>query len=423
MIENYLELVEIDSIEYQDEYVNMVDISIDKDESFSLSNGIISHNSAQSGAIAGLSVIGRDYYGSFPLKGKLLNIRDASPQKIKGNKEIQALLDIIGLQFGKEYTDLSELRYGKIIIFCDSDHDGIHIRGLILAFIEKMWSNLLKLGFVFEFITPILKVSKGKKSIPFYTHKEFEKWKSKGQKGWDIKYYKGLGTSTPKEMKEYFKDLDSHLLPMQWDTDKNHDYIDLVFNNKRADERKNWMMTTDIKDVVKFKTPTPISSFINNEMITFSLADNIRSIPDIYDGLKPSQRKILNTCLKRNIIKDTPVSSLGGSVKETQKYHHGECLDYDTEINLADGSKIKIGDWYTHYNEVDLIVKCVDKDGNSTIGVGKNPIQGKITDIEYEIEMENGETFKCTDNHKFLVGNEWITADKLEENMDIKDIS
>jgi hypothetical protein len=289
--------------------------------------------------------------------------------------------------------------------------------------VELEWSSLLKLGFVYEFITPILKISKGKKSIPFYTNNEFKKWKSKGLKGWDVKYYKGLGTSTPKEMKEYFSDLDSHLLPMEWDTDKNHDYIDLVFNGKRADERKNWMMTTDIKEVVKYKTPTPISSFINNEMITFSLADNIRSIPDIYDGLKPSQRKILNTCLKRNIVKDTPVSSLGGSIKETQKYHHGECLDYNTEINLADNSKIKIGDWFTYYNGVELMVKCVDKDGNETIGLGKNPIEGRVTNEEYEIEMENGEIFKCTSNHKFLVDNKWITADKLEEDMDIKDIN
>jgi DNA topoisomerase-2 len=292
-------------------------------------------DSALSTAIAGMSVVGRDYYGAFPLKGKVLNVRDASTAKIKNNTEIQNLLNITGLEFGKKYTDTSELRYGKIIIMTDQDVDGIHIKGLLMNFFESNWSELLKMDFLYEFITPILKAKKGKEIRSFYTLKEYQTWLSKNPKGWDVKYYKGLGTSTPKEAKEYFSKLEQHLLPFEWDTDENHEYIDMVFNSKRSEDRKDWMLDTNPIEVEKYETPTPISSFINNEMITFSLSDNIRSIPDIYDGMKPSQRKILYTVLSKNITKDYPVASLGGLVKSHTKYHHGEASLEQGIVNLA----------------------------------------------------------------------------------------
>lgn len=305
--------------------------------------------------------------------------------------------------------------------------DGIHIKGLLMNFFEINWPELLKMDFLYEFITPVLKAEKGNQVKSFYTIKEYKKWLSHNPKGWEVSYYKGLGTSDEEETMEYFRNLPQHLLPFQWDTDENHDKIDLVFRTKRSDERKDWMLNTNPKDVDKYETPTPISSFIDNEMITFSLSDNIRSIPDIYDGLKPSQRKILYTTLKKNITKKYGVASLAGIIKSETKYHHGECVDYETEINLADGSKIKIGDWFSKYEDLELLVKCVDENGNETIGLGKNPVEGKITDIEYEIELENGEIIKCTDNHMFLIettnGNEWISAQSLREGMDVKDIT
>lgn len=292
-------------------------------------------DSASSMAITGMGIVGRDYYGAFPLKGKVLNVRDASTQKIRNNAEITNLLNITGLEFGKKYTDLSELRYGKVVIMSDMDVDGIHIKGLLMNFFEDNWPELLKMDFLYEFITPILKAKKGNEVRSFYTLKEFEKWSSKNPKGWSVKYYKGLGTSTPNEAKEYFKDLDNHLLPFDWDTDDNSDYIDMVFRSNRTEDRKRWMLETDPKDVEKYHTPTPISSFINNEMITFSLSDNIRSIPNIYDGLKPSQRKILYTALSKNITKDYAVSSLAGLVKSATKYHHGEVSLEQGIVNLA----------------------------------------------------------------------------------------
>jgi DNA topoisomerase II len=305
--------------------------------------------SAKTMAISGMSVVGRDYYGVFPLKGKVLNVRDAAISKIKTNDEIQNIVNILGLEFGKKYEDLSTLRYGKIVFMTDADIDGIHIKGLLINLFHTFWPELLKMNFIYEFITPIVKAKQKSKSISFYTNKDYKDWLSKNDSSrWEIKYYKGLGTSTAQEAREYFTELDKHLLPFIWDSNKNDDYIDLVFNKEKADDRKNWILTNKLKTVDKYSNPTNISSFINNELIEFSIADNIRSIPSIYDGLKPSQRKILFTCFKRNITSDIKVATLSGSVQETSAYHHGLISLEQSIVNLAQN--------YTGTNNINLLV-------------------------------------------------------------------
>ena len=101
-------------------------------------------DSAKALAVAGLSVIGRDRYGVFPLKGKPLNVRDASNKSIMENVEITSLKQIIGLQTGKKYEDTKSLRYGHILIMADQDHDGSHIKGLIINFFQNFGLNCLK---------------------------------------------------------------------------------------------------------------------------------------------------------------------------------------------------------------------------------------------------------------------------------------
>lgn len=100
------------------------------------------------------------------------------------------------------------------MIMADQDHDGSHIKGLVINFIHHFWPSLLQApGFLQEFITPIVKVSKGNRQLSFFTYPEYETWReaTNGGKGWTIKYYKGLGTSTAKEAKEYFANLDRHV--------------------------------------------------------------------------------------------------------------------------------------------------------------------------------------------------------------------
>ena len=105
-------------------------------------------DSAKTLAVAGLSVVGRDHYGVFPLRGKCKNVRDASVAQLTSNQEFNDLKKILGLQQGKDYKDVSELRYGRLMIMTDADNDGSHIKGLILNMIHYFWPSLLKLGFV-----------------------------------------------------------------------------------------------------------------------------------------------------------------------------------------------------------------------------------------------------------------------------------
>jgi len=298
-------------------------------------------DSAKSLAVAGISVVGKDLYGAFPLKGKLQNVRDMSYESKMNNEEISNIINIVGLQHAKNYEDVSGLRYGHIMIMADQDHDGSHIKGLVINFIHHFWPSLLKMpGFLVEFITPIVKVFKKnqKKAFKsFYTLPEFLKWREENQgNSYDIKYYKGLGTSQHSEGKEYFADLAKHKIEFEWDEEAD-DYIDLAFNKKRADNRKEWMSTfvegtyLDQYGVGKLN----YTDFINKELILFSIADCERSIPSIVDGLKTSLRKILFSCFKRNLKKDIRVAQLIGYVSEQSAYHHGEASLYSAIVGLA----------------------------------------------------------------------------------------
>ncbi|CAK7909709.1 DNA topoisomerase 2 [[Candida] anglica] len=303
-------------------------------------------DSALSLAVAGLTVVGRDHYGCFPLRGKLLNVREASTDQVSKNAEITALKQIIGLQHKKHYTpdNIKTLRYGHIMIMTDQDTDGSHIKGLIINFLETSFPGLLEIpGFLLEFITPIIKVSiKGRGSaaqvIPFYNMPDFENWRSNegATCRWSHKYYKGLGTSTPKEAIEYFSALDKHLKEFHALQGDDKELIDLAFSKKKADERKDWLQGylpgTHLDPTL---VEIPISEFINKELILFSMADNIRSIPSVLDGLKPGQRKVLFGCFKKNLKQEIKVSSLAGYVSDITAYHHGDQSLVQTIIGLA----------------------------------------------------------------------------------------
>jgi len=169
-------------------------------------------------ALAGIEVVGRDHYGVFPLRGKFLNVREANNKQIMENPEIQNLIKILGVQVGKKYEDTKSLRYGSIMIMTDQDHDGSHIKGLLINFIHFFWPSLIKMnGFMKEFVTPLLKASRGNELHSFFTDNEFQIWaEGRNLKPWKIKYYKGLGTSTTKEAKEYFTQIDKHQIEFEY---------------------------------------------------------------------------------------------------------------------------------------------------------------------------------------------------------------
>jgi len=291
-------------------------------------------DSAKTSAISGLSIVGREKWGVFPLRGKLLNVRDITIQKFNANEELTAIKKILGLEQGRIYKDVSELRYGRVMIMTDQDHDGSHIKGLLMNLFHAEWPSLLKTGFLCSLLTPILKATKGKNTLSFYSIPEFNVWKeTNDSRGWKVKYYKGLGTSTPAEAKEWFQNI--HEIKYEWD-DETDEHINLAFNKKRADDRKNWLKKYDPTTMlISDNGKTNFTHFINKELIHFSNADNIRSLPHIIDGLKPSQRKILYCCFKRNLKEEIKVAQLAGYVSEHAAYHHGEASLNSTIVGLA----------------------------------------------------------------------------------------
>jgi len=312
-------------------------------------------DSAKTLAIAGLSIVGRDYYGVFPLRGKCKNVRDASVKQLTENKEFNDLKKILGLQQGKVYTSLSELRYGKLMIMTDADNDGSHIKGLILNMIHYFWPSLLDLKFVVSMVTPIIKATKGSETKSFYTDSTFRQWYGNGKSGWKIKYYKGLGTSTSAEAREYFKKIKD--LTVQFDTDTHmNESIILAFDKSKSDSRKKWLLESTEKNVSELEVPygnierLGISEFVHKDLVNFSLADLKRSIAHVSDGLKPSQRKVIYACFSKNLTSEMKVAQLAAYVSEKTSYHHGEVSLADTIVKLAHD--------FTGSNNVNLLEPC-----------------------------------------------------------------
>ena len=296
-------------------------------------------DSAKSGIMSGLTKEDRNYIGVFPLKGKLLNTKDLPQKKINDNVEITNIKKILGLVTNKEYSkqEIKSLRYGKVIFMTDQDLDGSHIKGLCINLFHSQWRDLFKAGRFIGFMnTPILKATKGKKELSFYNESKYNEWKKANNdgKGWSIKYYKGLGTSTSREFKEYFKN--KRLITFSYTGDDSDNAIDKVFNKERADDRKGWLEHYDKDNVLETdKNDVSYESFVDKEMIHFSKYDCERSIPNLVDGLKTSLRKIVYSAFKKNLTKEIKVAQFSGYVSEQSGYHHGEASLNKAIVGLA----------------------------------------------------------------------------------------
>ena len=285
-------------------------------------------DSAKAGIISGLSSDDRNTIGVYPMKGKILNVRGEPVKKISENNEIAEIKKILGLETGKKYNTIEDvykhLRYGKVLFMTDQDLDGSHIKGLGINLFQSEWPTLTEIPEFIGFMnTPILKAKKGDVELNFYNDGEYEEWKEENDsKGWKIKYYKGLGTSTGKEFREYFENKKVVGFTM---SEKSDDTIDMVFNKKRADDRKDWLKLYDRKAYLDTKKlNVSYDEFIHKELIHFSKYDCDRSIPNLMDGLKISLRKILYSAFKKNLTTEIKVAQFSGYVSEHSGYHHGE---------------------------------------------------------------------------------------------------
>jgi DNA topoisomerase II len=286
-------------------------------------------DSAKAGIVSGLSSEDRNTIGVYPMKGKILNVRGEQVKKIAENKEIAEIKKILGLETGKEYNSAADiaknLRYGRVLFMTDQDLDGSHIKGLGINLFQSEWPSLAKIPDFIGFMnTPILKARKGAQELVFYNEGEYEAWKKDNEsKGWKIKYYKGLGTSTGKEFREYFEK--KKLVGFAHSGKESDDAIDMVFNKKRADDRKDWLEDYQRDSYLDTNQESVVyEDFINKEFIHFSKYDCDRSIPNLMDGLKISLRKILFAAFKKNLTTEIKVAQFTGYVSEHSGYHHGE---------------------------------------------------------------------------------------------------
>jgi DNA topoisomerase II len=311
--------------------------------------------SAMSGIVSGLSSEDRNIIGIYPLKGKLLNVRGELTKKISDNKEITDIKKILGLETGKSYKTIADvhasLRYGKVMIMTDQDLDGSHIKGLCINLFHSEWASLTKIpGFISFMNTPILRAKKGSQIMHFYNDGEYEAWKESlgpaGLHGWTIKYFKGLGTSTAVEFKEYFAN--KKIVDFAYSGDVSDDSIDKIFNKSRPDDRKVWLEQYDKTAFLNTtKQQVMYEEFIDKEMIHFSTYDCARSIPNMVDGLKISLRKILFAAFKRRLTSEIKVAQLSGYVSEHSAYHHGEAS--------LNGAIVKMAQNYVGSNNINLL--------------------------------------------------------------------
>ena len=321
-------------------------------------------DSAKALVLAGLSELGRERWGVFPLRGKLLNVRDVGGSTMVKNEEIGQLITILGLEWGKVYesvADVRTLRYGSVMLMCDQDHDGSHIKGLFINLLHTFWPSLLRsphFTFLHAFSTALVKVRLGSTVHSFDSIKRYREWQQQmGAEAskWAVKYYKGLGTNTAEEGRAYFRDVDRHRVGFVWQGEADDEAIEMAFSKSAADARKQWLQSYS-SELSPTYLPPPTHNqpsqlqprsqaatgkylayreFINKELILFSHADNIRSIPSIMDGLKPVQRKILYAAFRRHLTADMKVAQLAGYVAEVSGYHHGEASVSGAIVGMA----------------------------------------------------------------------------------------
>lgn len=287
-----------------------------------------------------LGRLGRDYFGIYALRGKVLNCRNATPGKIASNNVVGDIIKALGVKIDTDYTvdaNYEKLRYGRIIIITDADCDGIHISGLIQNMFHALFPSLLQRPepFIYSMQTLIVKVDLGSESLMFYDENEYRKWvrkysrKNPGKKI-KKKYFKGLGTNNKDNIAESFgQKMVAFTL-----SDHTFENMNKVFHKKYTDVRKEWLKTYDPdKRVLKWtqgekeKLDMSMEDFINTELIKFSHDDCKRSIPSLMDGLKEGHRKVLFSCFLRNLSykrKTLKVAQLAGYVAEKSAYHHGE---------------------------------------------------------------------------------------------------
>lgn len=179
-----------------------------------------------------------DIHGSLPLRGKVLNVNGMSKIDILSNEVLVKIMNAIGLELGTK-ADRQKLRYGQVWLATDEDFDGFQITALLINFFYTFWPELFTEDnpFFFSFRTPFIIAKKGKETKYWYSFNVNE-FDPKDYPGWTITRAKGLATLKDSD---WAYSLEKPVLFPYTNDEKMTEALDLIFNNKRADDRKNWI--------------------------------------------------------------------------------------------------------------------------------------------------------------------------------------
>ena len=316
----------------------------------------------------------RDKNGALAVRGKFLNIQNASTRDINSNEEIKLIKNVLNLKRGVDYSldeNFKTLNYGKVCIMTDADDDGIHIRGLLINYFYKEYPYLIERGYIISLSTAVVVVffknAKTDKKL-FFSNPEFKKWfndcsEAERDKIKDVKYYKGLGSIRPDDALECF---DNPKIVNYFLQGTEEELMDIGFNNKSSDKRKVWILrslkSTSPKEeeiiispeenfIENAKTadsvvddenyiyegPLSISNFVDKQLIIYHRMALRRSLPGIWDGFKECQRKIFYAIRLRNYKKTLDLEKIMGAVKEITGYKHGGAALLETITKMAQG--------------------------------------------------------------------------------------
>lgn len=285
---------------------------------------------------------GCDYYGVMPLKGKIRNVRDVSLLDLQDNKEICEIKERLGLCEGVDYTieeNRKSLRYGRILGAMDSDVDGKHIIGLVLNFFACLYPGILISRSFWHLRTPIIRVQVTKKCLKsFYTNGEYHEWREQNPDYRKMKhyYFKGLGTSSDKEIEEDTKN--RFEVEMEYDSQASKTLND-CFNRSLSQKRKDMILNYSL-ELVKPQKKQTVTEFLKKELVEF-FSDNVRrSLPGL-DSFKTGHRKIFFYAENKFKPGDTEtrekVAAIISSTTALTNYHHAEGNMEKTLKGMAQG--------------------------------------------------------------------------------------
>jgi DNA gyrase/topoisomerase IV subunit B len=287
--------------------------------------------------------------GTFELKGKPLSLAGTTLVQRMRNAEYCNLMKALGLrkEVSLEPGAAHHPRYGRVVFFTDADPDGDHIRALLLQMFRE-YKPLFDRGFVHLMLSPVVRARKGTKEDAevksFYTEAEYNAWRNalpeRERAAWRSKHYKGLGTMNTQEGMQLFRELSSHLRRFAHTGPACDEAIDFAFNKKRVLDRRALLgekSAADFRELSILRSIT-VREFVREQLPVYWIYSNERAIPHVLDGMKPSQRKVLDTVKKQkwgSAAKEVKVTSLTGATIERAMYVHGEKSLQDAIVIMA----------------------------------------------------------------------------------------